>query len=720
MKNKLASRASKLSLPSQESNFFSTAYAVSPEDLALKPLGKLYIALEIANPGEDNKEVGNALLESLKEEYYNDPSREVLESFEAALQKANETLADLTEAGKTNWLGKLHMIIAVLAGDTLHLAQSGGAEAYLARGEQIVKISEGLTETDEEPQPLKTFENIASGNIEEDDRVIISTPELFYHASLEEIRRGLKDKNPEEAAKEISEKLRGEEGIGNLAALFVEIATEEKFAEEPLSSALPEKEKEDDIINDIKEDAKNLGDKTKEKFKIAQKSFKDKLKKNAGKQTPTISSDITESIRPQKTEMSQPMTQTTESTPKTEEGVKKITAIFRQLGQKVRGVINKITQSSLNRNQLLLGAIMILILVFLISGGILIWNNQGNSTEQEYQNKLTSAQDKYKAAEDALIYDNEGKARELLQEATGLVAEILASKYFNEEAKTLEGKITTTLDKTDHVTRITDAKVTADFSSLPSSEKLQTIIALDKFLYTFNPDSASVFNVSLETPKPKTAAGASISVGKLKCSTVMSDSEVLVFYNETAGIYELDSNSNQLTKKEIEAGASWSQAVDISTYFSYLYLLDPTQNQIYKHSRTISGYGRGSEYITESGIDLSKAVSLAIDGNVYVLTSDGKIIKFLQGAKTEFEISNLPGTLNSPTEIFIDPDTTYLYISDPSNNRIVALDEKGGFIAQYVSDDLNGATGFYADETAKKGYFLSGTKIYQFSLKHLK
>ncbi|MFC1651980.1 hypothetical protein ACFL24_02410 [Patescibacteria group bacterium] len=713
MDTKLTSRINKLLLPSQESSFFSEALEVTPQDLSQKPLGKLLIVAEIASPNEENQEVGETLIDSIKTEYYKDSSRDILESFEAALQKANETLADLTEASKTSWLGKLHMIIGVLNNDNLHLAQAGNAEAYLARGEQIVKISEGLAETTEKKdQPLKTFENIASGNIEESDRVILSTPELFYHISLEELRREATDKTPEEASSELSQKLKGEEGIGNLAALIIEVTTEDKLSEEPLSQAagIPKKEPVAEEVKEVKADAKSFAQKAKDAFKTTKaKLTKDKIEKPeaAKKETPKVSEKIQAPVTPKPTSVEEP------------KAPNKFLNALKKFSRKIKTAVSKINQSSLNKNRMLLGAILVLVIVLFISGGILIWQKNSGSSKDAYYNKLIESQDKQKAAEDALIYDNEIRARQLLVEATSLIDEILGSKYYNDEANNLKNEVQVTLDKINHITRITNPKAVADFAGLPSTETLGTLLALDEYLYTFNPQNAGIFDTPLEKPKAEAATEASISVGKLKCGAVMKDQGILVFYSEVGGIYEFDPETGKLEQKELEAGDSLAKAEAIGTYFSNIYLLDPAQNKIEKHSRTLSGYGRGENYITDETVSLDGAVSMAIDGYIYVLMNDGEITKFLEGSPAKFEISNLPDPMQDPTLIFTDSDTDYVYILDKGNGRIVVLDDKGGFTAQYVGEELKEATGIYADEANKKGYFISGQKIYQFNLKHL-
>ena len=110
---------------------------------------------------------------------------------------------------------------------------------------------------------------------------------------------------------------------------------------------------------------------------------------------------------------------------------------------------------------------------------------------------------------------------------------------------------------------------------------------------------------------------------------------------------------------------------------------------------------------------------MAIDGYIYVLKNDGEITKFLEGRPTDFEVQNLPDPLNNPTVIFTDTDTNYLYVLDKGNGRVIVLNDKGEFTAQYVGEELKEATGIYADEANNKGYFLSGQRIYQFNLKHL-
>ncbi|GEM_PF-3732354 len=709
MDTKLTSRSHQLLLPTPESSLFCRILEYVPTELSQKPLGKLYIVAEIASPSQDSKEVGENLIESIKTEYYKDPARDVLESFESALQKANETLADLTENDKTDWLGKLHVIIAVLSNDTLHIAQAGHAEAYLARGEQIVKISEGLTETadEEKPQPLKTFENIASGNVEEGDRVIISTPELFYHVSLEELRRGTADKSPKDASEEIKQKLASEEGIGNLAALFIEITTEDKLAAEPLEAVTPKITPAEETVSDLKKDTATFADKTKSTFKSATSFLQSRFKqKEEPVELETEKSPTTTSAVPTpEPEISQKPSQ--------------LSAKAKSALGSVTSFIGKLKNSSLNQNRFFLGTVVVLILVLLVTGTILFFQGKSESAQKTYHDKLVAAQEKAKAANDALIYKNEIKARQLLAESSALIDEILASKYYHNEANKLKSEIQVILDKVNKITRPTP-KTLADFSTIPDLKTLGTLMYLDQYLYTFNPDNSAVFRTAIAKPKAETAIESSLTISKLKCGTVMRDKSILIFESENNNIYEYNLENGKLEKKELDGGGTFAKAKAMATYFSYLYLLDPTQNQIFKYSRTLTGYGKGAEYITDETIDIKNAVSLAIDGNVYILNKSGEIIKLLKGKKDTFDTADLPTPLKNPTVIFTDPNTKYVYILDNGNSRVMVLSTKGEFIAQYLSDTLKDATGLYVNEETNKAYFTSDKKIYQFSITHNK
>jgi hypothetical protein len=166
--------------------------------------------------------------------------------------------------------------------------------------------------------------------------------------------------------------------------------------------------------------------------------------------------------------------------------------------------------------------------------------------------------------------------------------------------------------------------------------------------------------------------------------------------------------------------SAWRNPVATTGYVGRLYLLDPGANRILRYALTSTGYeGPPTDYLqADAGANLTDAVDLAIDGNVYVLHSDGRISKYSEGVGVPFPQKNLDEPLKAPCCIFVTgsmDQSGNVYVVDAGNSRIVQFNKAGEFIRQFRSRDpgyMDGLRGLYVDEAGKKLYLVSGNKLY--------
>ncbi|PJA86652.1 MAG: hypothetical protein CO141_03590, partial [Candidatus Moranbacteria bacterium CG_4_9_14_3_um_filter_42_9] len=160
-----------------------------PENIEQQNLGTLIGIFEISDTSEDSSYIVNYLISIIKKEYFSKPRRGAVESFEAALHKANLALSKLAEHGNINWIGKINVLCAVIEKNRLHLAQVGTAAVFLLRSKTLTNISENSEEENLEPNPLKTFNSVSSGKMEAGDKLLIVTESIFDIFSFEEIKK---------------------------------------------------------------------------------------------------------------------------------------------------------------------------------------------------------------------------------------------------------------------------------------------------------------------------------------------------------------------------------------------------------------------------------------------------------------------------------------------------------------------------------------------------
>ncbi len=167
----------------------------------------------------------------------------------------------------------------------------------------------------------------------------------------------------------------------------------------------------------------------------------------------------------------------------------------------------------------------------------------------------------------------------------------------------------------------------------------------------------------------------------------------------------------------------WLKPAAIGGYFGNLYVLDPLQSRIMKYVPVDNAYtSPPSDYLDPRlGIDLTGAVDLAIDGNMYVLFADGTVKKFYDGAEQPFALSGLPDSMRSPATLFVsgeqEPDAPgYLYVADAGNERVLQFDKNGTYIRQFMTQadaiQFRGLRGIYVDEEQRRMYVLSGRTLW--------
>jgi hypothetical protein len=127
----------------------------------------------------------------------------------------------------------------------------------------------------------------------------------------------------------------------------------------------------------------------------------------------------------------------------------------------------------------------------------------------------------------------------------------------------------------------------------------------------------------------------------------------------------------------------------ISSYNGNFYLLDRGTGRILRYRPSEDGYSNPPEDYLEGDVtlDLSRAVDMAIDGNIWVLYRDGTVQTFLQGLQQAFELQPPPnGPLTRPESIYVGSaagTAQSFFISDSGDGRIVEYDKEGNYLRQY-------------------------------------
>lgn len=178
-----------------------------------------------------------------------------------------------------------------------------------------------------------------------------------------------------------------------------------------------------------------------------------------------------------------------------------------------------------------------------------------------------------------------------------------------------------------------------------------------------------------------------------------------------------------------KAEKDWQKVIDLQVFSASLYLLDKEQNQILKLTITEDGFTSPSRWLAGSEeADFSQAQALAIDGDVWVLLIDGRLLKFTRGAAQNFAFSGLPNAgedssaeeagIGEATALFTDASLQKIYILDKSQRRVIVFEKNGEYDSQYLWPGMSDITHLVVSEKEKKILLLSGSKIYELEIRN--
>lgn len=246
-----------------------------------------------------------------------------------------------------------------------------------------------------------------------------------------------------------------------------------------------------------------------------------------------------------------------------------------------------------------------------------------------------------------------------------------------------------------------------------SSEEKQIFSLLDKVNAQLTPS-----NNASPTAMTKVASGTDAFLdfaGKHTDTPYIAQGDTSFYYADSSGISQV-AQSGGSVKQIIQNGGDWKSLGGFGTYLGNMYILD-TKDGIDKYAVTSSGFGSKTAYFSGNTPDLSKAVSIAIDGSIWILETDGTLVKYTKGTQDTFTITGLSTSLVSPTQIVTSVDDANIYVLDNGNARLVVIKKDGTFVAQYSNPLLKSATQLDINESAKKAYILSDDAVYELYLK---
>jgi hypothetical protein len=670
---------------------FGMVFVYPPENFEQQSLGTIFGLIKISDISPESSFIANLLASIIKKEYFSKPARPAYDSFEASLKKANLALAELARQGSVKWIGHISFAGGALEKNNLHFSKLGATSILLLRGGMLADIGSGLDEETAEvdSHPVKTFSDISSGKVELGDRLVFTTSDLLEIFSFEEIRQNAARFSREEFPEIISASLTANSELSG--AIVVSMAPEEEVADQPLQSSVA-KEYEDRLIGDPPE------------------------RRNPYIFAPQPTTSPSASISPKNTPpASSPLPAYSSPAPASPilggSSIKKESYLFvsesedlipkKSFAEKTSVMAKNTFSASKN------GIFFIWKKTYRLFGRI-DWRKISSSIKEVRPPQWRSNLQEWPR--------NNKKILMIVGVIVVLsVVSFSIFKIFGGEkapapspqpapvAESNAAPATPTDINSKNIENISDV------AALPTNSN--ALISMNDSLFSITGDR-SISKIDPASGAVQTF-DSDIASGKFTLAAAMPDLNTIFILTDDKKVISFTPSNKKFQENSISFPDNLN-ATDMKTYLTYIYVLDPKANQIFRYPRSDGGFGDAQDWL-KSGQDLKGADKFSINEDIFAI-NNLNIIPLLQGkidGAIEFEKPQTPLRIDA---IYTNPGFENIYVLDNKNHRIVQYGKDGKISAQYFSNQISGIKNLVVDEKNKFIYLQSINSVSKFSI----
>ncbi len=360
------------------------------------------------------------------------------------------------------------------------------------------------------------------------------------------------------------------------------------------------------------------------------------------------------------------------------------------------------------RKKIFFGAALVLLVLLITSLGFGLKRKSAEEKQNKVKNLFSLAEEKFNQGKEIyLLKPADGKVS--ITEAKQLAEEGLTLKKDSPELILLKEQIEKFLAGTGVEAVLSEVPTFMDLSLIADGASGISLSLLDKDLAILDKENKKIYLLNTEK-KSSLVYDFPDNAGKLINSF---DSKIMILGEK--GITEVDTK-NKNTSLKITKDEAWKEIIGFSSFNGNLYLLDKGAGDVWRYLASGESYGGRKSWFVGTPPDLSKAVSIAIDGSVWILEKD-KISKFTLSKADDFSLAKMPESFIDPVKIYTSADDQNLYVLDKGRGKIYVIAKTGEFKVSYAWEGIKQTSDLVAIESINKIFLLSGTKIYEIGIK---
>jgi hypothetical protein len=372
-------------------------------------------------------------------------------------------------------------------------------------------------------------------------------------------------------------------------------------------------------------------------------------------------------------------------------------------------VVKRMREEPRKFNLVIGSAIGIFLLVLIVVGAYVRVKRQ---TKTEYTEVLTRSDNMIREAE-AVAESNPERAKILIAQSIEVLEKYIQAKPKSSYIVAAKASLDSVKNKQQKILRVSGIELMSTIELSVLSNSLQSERIVDDSLgsmYFWDDSSRSITSVSV-----KDLSKTTYNVENERFIRPFSVRDGVYTGMAAGGVWSGDKAEQKIV---IQTDPEWGEISQVATFGNNIYLLDRGQGEIWKYAATDNGYADRKRWFGAGIVlDLSKVVDWVVDGDIWLLTSSGKLEKYSRGAPVGFTLTGFPS--ESATGGFVDPIAVAvvgdnIYVLERGARRVVVFDATGKYQKQYVSEDFSKASDLMVYDN--KGYVLVNNVIKEWEL----
>ena len=377
--------------------------------------------------------------------------------------------------------------------------------------------------------------------------------------------------------------------------------------------------------------------------------------------------------------------------------------------------------------------LLALVVVILVPVVVVAINfGQGNSRRAEAEQLTARAEIVLFGAQSALDQGDKVTARERLTEARDYLAQAIELDGMNDHRAQLIATIEAELQEVLQTTPLYG--LTEPLITFPPDARPQHVLVVndDIFVidggrqallqYRFDPATGTVASQQGQVLLTQGDQINNVVVGTLADMAWLplipgfEDRPSLMITDRNNNVFRYDQRVEGATVMPLADRNSLGSIGQIQTYSGRVYLADEARGSILRYDPGRFDAVGEPWFSPDTQVNLAGLISMEIDGDIWLLFSNGAILRYREREQLPFSPANSTELAQEPTDMYVTrQESAYIYLVDAGQDRILVYDKGGAYVAQLTApedDLLRGLSSLYIDEVGGVMYILTQSGLF--------